>query len=168
MRYRQSIITLLAVTCGCAAMLPVQRNPAREAEQKEHATCPLGAAPDYPAELFDARSVVGVKPLYSVVRAARTGPEYRLTGAAIQLRPIPAFSSEHLETVLNCHSARSELARPGEPVVPDDPYWIAGQVVDVSVRSESGALRAEVRASDFDTAKEILRRAVAFAAKQGQ
>jgi len=35
-------------------------------------------------------------------------------------------------------------------------------------RSESGALRAEVRASDVETAKEILRRAIAFAGKQGQ
>lgn len=147
-------------------MLPSQRDPAHEAEKKEHATCPLGKPPDYPPELFDARSVVSVKPLYLMVRAARTGPEYRLTGAAIQLRPIPAFSSERLESVLNCHNARSELARPGEPRVQDDPYWIAGQPIDVSVRSESGAIRAEVRTSDLDTAKEILRRATAFAARQ--
>jgi hypothetical protein len=166
--HRQSVITLLVVTCGCAAMLPAQRDPAREAEQKERATCPLGEEPDYPAELFDARSVVGVKPLYSMVNAARNGPEYRLTGAAIQLKPIPSLSSEHLESVLNCHNARSELARSGEPVVPDDPYWIPGQLTEVSVRSESGVLRAEVRASDIDTAKEILRRALAFAGKQNQ
>jgi hypothetical protein len=157
------MITLLTVSSGCAAVLPPQRDPALEAEQKERSTCPLGEAPQYPVELFDARSVVSVKPLYSMVRAARTGPEYRLSGAAIQLRPFPALSSEGLESLLNCHSARSELARPGEPIVRNDPYWIAGQDVKVSVRSESGELRAEVRASDFDTAKEILRRGMAFA-----
>jgi len=165
---RQSVITLLAVTCGCAAMLPAQRDPAREAEQKEHATCPLGEEPDYPAELFDPRSVVGVKPLYAMVNAARNGPEYRLTGAAIQLKPIPSLSSEHLESVLNCHNARSELSRSGEPVVPDDPYWIPGRLTEISVRSDSGVLRAEVHASDVDTAKEILRRALAFAGKQNE
>jgi len=140
--------------------------PARGAEQREHVSCPLEKAPDYPAELFDARSVVSVKPIYLMVRAARTGPEYRLCGAAIQLRPIPALSSDRVESVLICHNARSELARPGEPVVPNDPYWIAGQPVDVSVKSEGGGLLAEVRATDFDTAKEILRRANDFAAGQ--
>lgn len=157
---------LSVLSFGCATMVPPQRDPAREAEQKEHATCPLGKAPAYPAELFDARSIVSVKPLYAMVSAARTGPEYRLTGAAIQLRPIDSFSSQRLETVLNCHNARSELARPGEPVVQDDPYWIAGEPVEVSVRTDSGALLAEVKTKNVDTAKEILRRATAFASRQ--
>jgi hypothetical protein len=161
--YGKWVVALLALASGCALMLPPARDSKREAEQKERSTCPLGKAPQYPIELLDGSSVVIVKPLYSMVRSARTGPEYRLSGATIQLRPFPALSSESLESLLNCHNARSELARAGEPIIPNDPYWVAGQDVRVSVRSESGGLRAEVRASDLETAKEILRRATAFA-----
>jgi hypothetical protein len=161
--YGKWVVVLLMLAPGCALLLPSARDSKREAEDKERSTCPLGKGPEYPMELLDGRSVVTVKPLYSMVRSARTGPEYRLSGATIQLRPFPAFSSESLESLLNCHNARSELARPGEPSVPNDPYWVAGQDVRVSVRSESGGLRAEVRASDLDAAKEVLRRATAFA-----
>lgn len=160
---RRWIVALLTLAPGCAVLLPGARDPKREAEGKERSTCPLGKDLGYPMDLFDGRSVVTVKPLYSMVRSARTGPEYRLSGATIELRPFPGFSSESLEGLLNCHNARSELARPGEPIVPNDPYWVAGQDVSVSVRSESGALRAEIRASDLETAKEVLRRASAFA-----
>jgi hypothetical protein len=162
-RYVKWVVPLLTLASGCALLLPPARDSKREAEQKERSTCPLGKAPQYPIELLDGRSVVTVKPLYSMVRAARTGPEYRLSGATIRLRPFPALSSEALESLLNCHNARSELARPGEPAIPNDPYWVAGQDVRVSVRSESGALSAEVRATDLDAAKEVLRRATAFA-----
>jgi len=157
------VLILVTLPWGCAVLLPPKRDPTKEAEVKERATCPAGRAPDYPAHLFDPDSVVLVKPLYSLVSTARTGPEYRLSGAMIQLRPVPTLSSDGVESLLNCHNARSELGRSGEPTFENDPYWVPGQRVDISVHSERGELRAEVKSSEVSAAQEILRRATAFA-----
>ena len=154
--------TVIALSVGCAVLLPSKADPKTVAASQERATCPAGEAPDYPAQLFDPQSVVSVKPLYRLVNTARTGAEYRLSGAIIQLKPIPALSSEGIESLLNCHSARSELNRSGEPTIENDPYWVPGQPVDIAVRSERGEIRAEVKSSDIKTAQEILRRATAF------
>ena len=109
------LLLLIMLSSGCAVLLPAKRDPTQEAEAKERATCPAGKAPTYPAQLFDPESVVTVKPLYAVAKTARTGPEYRLSGAMIQLRPVPTLSSDGIESLLNCHNARSELGRSGEP-----------------------------------------------------
>jgi hypothetical protein len=159
---RIRVLLLIMLSSGCAVLLPPKRDPTQEAEAKERATCPTGKAPTYPAQLFDPDSVVTVKPLYSVAKTARTGPEYRLSGALIQLRPVPTLSSDGIESLLNCHNARRELGRSGEPVLENDPYWVPGQRVDLSVHSERGELRAEVRSYDITAAQEILRRATAF------
>jgi len=156
------VLLLIMLSSGCAVLLPAKRDPTQEAEAKERATCPAGKAPTYPAQLFDPESVVTVKPLYALAKTARTGPEYRLSGAMIQLRPVPTLSSDGIESLLNCHNARSELGRSGEPTLENDPYWVPGQRVDISVHSERGELRAEVRSSDIAAAQEILRRAAAF------
>src|SRR5215467_3287816 len=153
---------VIALAAGCAVLLPGKRDAKVVAESQERATCPAGEAPDYPAQLFDPKSVVSVKPLYTLARTARTGPEYQLSGAIIQLRPIQSLSSQGLESLLNCHSARSELKRPGEPSLENDPYWVPGQPVEIAVRSERGEIRAEVKSSDINIAHEILRRATAF------
>ena len=153
---------VIALSAGCAVFLPSKRDAKAVAETQERNTCPAGAAPEYPAELFDPQSVVSVKPLYTLASTARSGAEYRLGGAIIQLRPIPSLSSESIESLLNCHNARSELKRAGEPRIENDPYWVPGQPVDIAVRSERGEVRAEVKSSDVNTAQEILRRATAF------
>jgi len=153
---------VIALAVRCAVLLPSKRDAKVVAESQERATCPAGDAPDYPAELFDPQSVVSVKPLYTLASTARTGPEYRLSGAIIQLRPILSLSSQGIESLLNCHNARSELRRAGEPSIENDPYWVPGQPVDISVRSERGEVHAEVKSSDVNTAQEILRRATAF------
>src|SRR5262249_22994213 len=163
-RLREAILVpiVIALSAGCAVFLPRKPDPKVVAAKQERATCPTGEAPAYPAQLFDPHSVVSVKPLYRLARTARTGPEYQLSGAIIQLRPIPSLSSEGLESLLNCHSARSELRRPGEPSIENDPYWVPGQPVDIAVRSERGEVHAEVKSSDINIAHEILRRATAF------
>src|SRR5260370_2271032 len=110
------------LSSGCAVLLPAKRDPTQEAEAKERATSPTGKAPTYPTQLFDPESVVTVKPLYSVAKTARTGPEYRLSGAMIQLRPVPTLSSDGIENLLNSHNARSELPRSRAPPFQYDPY----------------------------------------------
>src|SRR5260370_34984756 len=103
------------LSSGCAVLLPAKRDPTQEAEAKERATCPAGKAPTYPAQLFDPESVVTVKPLYALAKTARTGPQHRLSGAMIQLRPVPTFSSDANEGLRNCHKGRTKLCGTGDP-----------------------------------------------------
>jgi len=143
-------------------MLPASRDPVSDAEHRERAACPR-SAPRYPPDLFSPSSVISVEPVY-FTRSERGDQQAHLIGATIALRPIPDVSSEELERLLNCHAARSQLHRAGEPAVPDDPYWVPGQVVHLTVELDEGDTRVKIEGNDFTAGKEILARARAFAA----
>jgi hypothetical protein len=155
----------LLFASACATFMPALRDPREVAQERERTACARNATA-LPA-LFDPSSVVRVEPLTSSLRSGRSGYESRLNGARIVLAPIPNTTAEWVESVLLCHNARRTLERPGEPDILDDPYWIENRVLDLSARSEEGGLTVLVRADDFETASEILRRARAFQGRPG-
>jgi hypothetical protein len=144
--------------------VPEAHDSVREARERERDTCPPGDKPEYPASLFDSRFVIRVEGLYSTVQSGRSGEAVNLLGASIYVKLVAAGSPELLEALLNCHNARSELERPGEPVLKEDPYWLRGRTLDISVRHDGNAYRVDIKAKDLQTAQEILRRARAFQA----
>lgn len=153
------------VSCaGCVSRLfvPDSHDAAQEAKDRERDTCPPVEAPEYPVGLFDPRSVTRVTPLYATVQSGRSGEATHLLGAIVYMKPLKGSSAEFLEALLNCHNARRELDRPGEPAPEEDPYWVRGRKLEIKVRFESSAFRVDVRGYDLETSQEILRRATAF------
>jgi hypothetical protein len=145
---------------GCWEMLPASKDPIRDAEHHERATC-TDATPSYPANLFSPGSVISVDPLY-FIRSEHGNQAQHLSGVTIALRPFPGVTSQDLERFLTCHAARSQLGRAGEPMIPNDPYWAPGHPVRITVEFEEGALRVQIEGTDFEGAKAILKRATAF------
>jgi hypothetical protein len=135
-----------------------------EAKERESAVCPSGSVPQYPQDLFDGRSVVRLEEIYSSVRSGRSGTEARLQGVKMRLRPFAGMTTTSLEALLNCHQARRLLGRTGEVELPNDPYYLPGNWVNISVDSEGGNFLVSIRGSDAKGANEILSRAKAFAA----
>jgi hypothetical protein len=157
-------LALLAAT-GCWDLLPASRDPTTDAEHREREVCPRGM-PAYPEGLFHPDSVVQVAPFY-LTKSERGYQGQYLFGATITLRPLSGVTFQELESMLDCHSARSELRRPGEPVIPNDPYWLPGHVVRISVVFEQGVTRVNVEGRDFAASNAILERARAFAREAG-
>jgi len=160
---------LLMASAGCVSRLfvPEAHDSVREARERERDTCPPGDKPEYPASLFDSRFIIRVEGLYSTVQSGRSGEASHLWGATLYVKVTAGGSAELLEALLNCHNARSELDRPGEPVLEEDPYWLRGRTLDISVRHDSNVYRVDVKAKDLPTAQEILRRARAFRGLRG-
>jgi hypothetical protein len=158
---RRALGLALFTATGCWDLLPASRDPKSDAEHREHEVCPRGM-PAYPEGLFSPASVVEVAPLY-LTKSERGYQGQYLFGAVITLRPSSGVTAQDLEWMLDCHSARSELRRPGEPVVQNDPYWLPGHVVRISVAFEQGVTRVNVEGRDFATSQAILERARAFA-----
>ena len=152
---------------GCWEMLPASRDPILDAQHREPTVCTGHGLQSYPEGLFDSRSVISVEPLM-FARSTRGSQDEHLLGATLGITPPHGVSSEELERLLNCHAARSLLSRQGEPVFPDDPYWLAGHVVHISVRFDQGATLVDLEAKDVEGAHEILARAMALAAQGRQ
>jgi hypothetical protein len=161
---RVLFLALVVPGSACSLFLPARKDPASEAREKEAAVCPPDRAPEYPENLFDARSIVRVEEIYSSVRTGRSGSEARLQGAKLRLRPIAGMTTNALEALLLCHQARRLLGRSGEVELPSDPYWLPESWLDITVESEGGNFVVSVRGPDTKTANEILSRAMAFAA----
>jgi hypothetical protein len=156
-------LALLTLSTGCWDLLPASRDPKADAEHRMHELCP-GAMPKYPDGLFNPESVVSVAPLY-YTKSERGYQGQYLFGAIVTLRPFPGVTTQELEWMLNCHSARCQLQQPGEPCAPNDPYWVPGKVVRISVDFDEGLCKVKVEGKDFPASKEALSRAVAFSQK---
>jgi len=62
---------------------------------------------------------------------------------------------------------RSQLHLAGEPRIANDPYWVPGHVVHVSVGSNAGVVTISVEGADVGAGQVILERARAFAQPPG-
>jgi hypothetical protein len=72
-----------------------------------------------------------------------------------------------LEALLFCHQARRVLGRKGEVEFPNDPYWLPGDWVNISVESEGGNFIVSITGRDITQANQILSKATAFATAIG-
>jgi hypothetical protein len=153
-------LLMLVGAAGCWEMMPASKEPIPDAAHREPRVCPA-TGPVYPVDLFSPTSVVSVAPLY-YTRSEHGNQEQHLFGSTLTLRPFSGVSTQELERLLSCHGARSLLQREGEPVVANDPYWLPGHVVRITVEVDDGATTVHVEARDFEGAKLLLDRARAF------
>jgi hypothetical protein len=158
-----ALCVLSVPVTGCWFLFPASAT--EDATNRERLVC-SASAPAYPPDLFSPRMVVSVTPLY-FTRSVRGNQESHLQGASLVLKPFLGLSAQDLERLLNCHAARSQLKRDGEPVVANDPYWAPGHVTRVSVGFEEGVTTVQIEGQNFEAAKAILDRANAFVRSAG-
>ncbi len=114
--------------------------------------------------VLDGRAVQDVQPLYSSVESAKNGSDSELRGVTIRLEALPGVTAEWLDRALECHSARRVLSRVPASSVPNDPFWVPGNVVDIDAQSAHDGFLVAVRGATPDVGREILARANAFSA----
>jgi hypothetical protein len=86
--------------------------------------------------------------------------EARLVGSRIHVRPLPGLSPESLERALECHEARVTLG--SVPPLAENPYVLPDRWLAIDVASEGDGLVVQVKAENFDDAKQVLDRARRF------
>ncbi len=160
-----AVLALLApLAAGCASgvygLLPAPNHADRiaAATGQERKKCDAEAVDP---RLFSPAQVESVAPLYGYVQGGG-GPEARLHGAELRLRPLAGTTPELLVRALACRSARLVLGRVQE--TPNEPYWLPDGWVKIDVRSDEGSFVVAASGEDLAEAKEILARAQAFAA----
>ena len=154
-----ALAPLLASGCYGFLPQPVHVDRARAATEQEKKRC--DAQPVDP-KVFTPESVESVAPLYYYVPSGNFRDAH-LHGAELHLRPLPGMTPELLARALMCRSARLVLGRVEER--PNEPYWLSDGWVKIDVRSEDASFVVTLAGEDLPEAKEILRRAQAFAAQ---
>ncbi len=153
-------LAALALLAGCMGVLPgVTPHDIRyDAATLEHDRCDTTPVD---TRIFGPEAVTKVEPFYRYVMGGPNGREAHLTGAEIELRPLPGLTQELLERGLLCRSAQVMLghARP----LPNEPYALVDSWVKIDVKSGHGAFLVDLAAEDPTRAREVLERARAFA-----
>jgi hypothetical protein len=159
------LVLLLSAACGANPLVPDLRTPADFA--REIAPRCRGFADESAAALLSPAAIDSVEPDYTHVKSGPVDREARLCGARIHVRPMPGLSRETIARSLECHESRVVLG--ATVALPDDPYVLAGQWLDIAVESEGDgfAVRVEPEAiRERETPREILERARRFAARR--
>jgi hypothetical protein len=158
-----AIVTLLGwsfVASGTTA-----RSPTAVAADMERVRCGPDVDESLVTEIFEKRLIEGATPINVNLGGGSTyGPQNRLSGAFIVVRPVEGMTPAVLDRALECHSAKRVLGRIPADAFPNDPFWLPGGVVDIDVQSQGDRLWIAVRAETPEQAQEILRRARAFVA----
>jgi hypothetical protein len=90
----------------------------------------------------------------------------KVTATRIVVRPPEGVSALRMTRVLQCHTARVVLGRPGAAELPNDPYVLPDTWVDIDVKEEEGNYVVLVSADRVSDNLRVLRRAKDFAAVQ--
>lgn len=154
-------MALLAPACASSP------TPPTKAAQAEQLDCGKSTTPQQEARLVEGVSVLRSDPLYVDVNGGRDGLEHRVNGARIVVLPPPAATTEEMTRVLRCHSAEAVLGQVDESRFPNNPYWLAGNWLDIKVVDATGAYAGNylvlVSADNIDKNLQVLARANAFA-----
>ena len=110
----------------------------------------------------NAGAIDSVAPAYSYVHSGPVGPDARLRGARIHVKPLPGFAKEALGRAIECHEARVTLGT--EPPLADDPYILPDHWLDIDVDSDRDGFVVLVRIDEYQYAHEVLARARRFVA----
>jgi hypothetical protein len=149
----------MAFFCSLAAC-SLSRPQPTEVAARVQPRC-VDVSPSAASKVAAPSNVTSVRPLYSVLDSAPNGPESRLVGAKLELRPIDGVTPEAVGLALQCHEARETTLDP--PVSDSCPYAIRGMWVDIDVTSNGAGYEVALRGQDHDEAHLILQRATAFA-----
>jgi hypothetical protein len=160
---RLSPIALVAALAGCSGipfLTPDVRTAADRAREVEPKCSGFGE--DRAVPFLSPSIVDSVEPAYSYVQSGPVDHEARLRGARIHVRPMPGFSREAMDRTLECHQSHVLLQRVA--TVPDDPYVMPDNWLDLDVDSEGDGFVIQVRADNIDVARRVLARAQRFVA----
>jgi hypothetical protein len=128
----------------------------RDAEQQ---ACGGISAQDRDTSPFEHREdIEGVEAIQTPVGGKIGG--YRQNGASIVVRAVPGMTAEWLQRLVDCHTARNAALGYAMPEMEHCPLMLKG--ITASVTSTGRGFVVAIRASDVDTAREILRRAQAL------
>jgi hypothetical protein len=147
---------------ACTGIIPgaTPHDVRYDAEALEHDRCdPTPVDP----RVYGPAIIAKVEPYYRYVMGGPNGGESHLTGAQLELRPLPGVTVELLERGLLCRSAQVMLghATPAS----NEPYAFADSWVKIDVKSGRGTFIVTLAAEDSSRAREILERAKAFASR---
>jgi hypothetical protein len=148
--------------CRIFSPIPDMRTAADHAHEVE-ARCKT--EPGRPVdETLPVSAIDSVRPAYSYVHSGPVDPEARLRGASIHVRPLPGMGKESLGRTLECHQVAVTLG--GLPLAADDPYVLPDRWLDIDVDSDRDGFVVQVRADDFESARQVLDRAKLFYARK--
>ena len=150
------LASLLAMSC-----LPASTSPqARAAEFKKlHCT---NATPERTVQAFKDSHVLRVEPLLGRVHSYAV----QTIGANLLIAPPKGVTAEQLNEILQCHTASMLLERNSEQGTGNDPYFLPGVWLEVSVKSEIGVVSVNVAADNVHDGLLVLQRAKDFARAQ--
>lgn len=151
---------LCCLSAACAAPVP----PTATAAKVEQTQC-SGVAQDDTA-LLQGTTVVRAEPIYTRVEN-KTGSEEHVSGVKLVVRPTEGVSSERLARTLRCHSARALLGQVDRSQLPDDPYWLPDEWLDIKVTPENGNYAVSLQADSVSKNLQVYNRVSAYAGAHG-
>ncbi len=158
-----SAFAAVAICCLSAACTPVV-TPAAAAAKIEHTQCPGVEHEDI--AILHGTTVLRAEPIYTR-QPSKSGEEVRVSGVKLLIRPPEGVSVEQLTRTLQCHSARALLGQVDRSQLPDDPYWLPDEWLDISVGSENGNYAVSLRADTVSKNLQVFNRVSAYADAHG-
>ena len=149
-----------SMTAACAG----QVTPAATAAKVEHTQCP-GVEHDDVAVL-NGTTVLRAQPIYTR-QPSKSGEEERVSGVKLVIRPPEGVSPERLTRTLQCHSARALLGQVDRSQMPDDPYWLPDEWLDIAVVPENGNYAVSLQADSVAKNLQVFNRVSAYADSHG-
>jgi hypothetical protein len=154
-RYAFALAAVLVGCSGVPFLAPDTRTPADYARKIEPKCKDFSE--QSVARVLSPDVVDSVDPAYSYVNSGPIDREARLRGARIRVKPLPGLSRETIARSVECHEARVALGQVA--ALPDDPYVLPDQWLDIDVESEGDGFAILVRADEIDAARRALERA---------
>ena len=144
---------LLAMGCLVSSTSPQAR-----AAEFEKLPC-TNATPERTSQAFKDSHVLRVESLL----ARGHSYEVHTIGASLLMAPPKGVTAEQLNEILQCHTASMLLERNNEQQPANDPYFLPGTWLEVSVKSEIGAVSVNVATDNVHNGLLVLQRAKDFA-----
>ena len=159
--YRIRFAIVMLVGLPAMACLPSSASPQAKAAEFEKLHC-MNATPERTSQAFKDSHVLQVEPLLARVHAN----DVHTIGASLRMAPPKGVTAEQLNEILQCHSASMLLERNNEQGTANDPYFLPGAWLEISVKSEIGTVSVNVAADNVHDGLLVLQRAKDFARAQ--
>jgi hypothetical protein len=110
--------------------------------------------------------VLRTSPVYTR-QPSKTGPDERVSGVKLLVRTPDGVSLERLTRTLQCHSARALLGQVDRSQLPDDPYFLPDEWLDIKVVPENGNFAVSLEADSVAKNLQVLNRVSVYADAHG-
>jgi hypothetical protein len=157
------VLVLASTSAACTTGLSTRNTAVHDATVSARTKCDAQVLVDDRA-VVDPVLVESVEPLYGHVHCGKGDLEARLIGAEIRLRSPDGLSPARVDRALECHAARRMLGLPVSPIA-NDPYGGTDSLVDIDVQSDHDVYVVRLTAGDFNSARQTLALANAYASE---